>query len=150
MKNRTKILSQSDFCALTSLVNDEIAAAISGRRYLKQLQESLRIAEVVDDNALPRNVVALDSLVELINEDTQSVEMFRLALPSKANIALNRLSVLAPLGIAIIGCTVGQCVEVHHANLLRTFRVQDALHSNLLLELNLFHIAALNFSAIRN
>ena len=76
---------------------------------LDLLEEELARALVVDGpRGLPSDVVTLDSRVLVVDLDSGEERLFTVVLPSKANIDEGRISVLAPLGMAVLGYRSGQ------------------------------------------
>jgi regulator of nucleoside diphosphate kinase len=76
---------------------------------LDLLEEELARALVVDGpRGLPSDVVTLDSRVLVVDLDSGEERLFTLVLPSKANVDEGRISVLAPLGMAVLGYRSGQ------------------------------------------
>jgi regulator of nucleoside diphosphate kinase len=75
------------------------------------LLSEMERAEVVSDRALPDNVVRMNSRVEfeIDGGNRQSVE---LVFPNDANIDEKRISVLTPIGAALIGLSPGQTMTM--------------------------------------
>ncbi len=77
----------------------------------RRLREELDRASVLDAPDLPDDVVALDSTVELEDLDTGEVEACTLTLPDRAEVGRGRISILAPIGTALLGCRNGDVVK---------------------------------------
>jgi regulator of nucleoside diphosphate kinase len=75
------------------------------------LDEELARATVVPDHALPSGTVALDSRVRFRDERTGRVRDVTLVLPSRATASEGRISVLSPIGSALIGLAVDDRIE---------------------------------------
>jgi regulator of nucleoside diphosphate kinase len=75
------------------------------------LHDEVDRAALVDDDALPASVVAIGSTVVVFDLRSGSVERYTVVLPDQADIAQRRISVLAPLGTALLGARVGDIVE---------------------------------------
>lgn len=93
--------------------------------YLHPLEMAIEEAHPIEPCELPPDVVTMDSTVELLDLDTGETEVFTLVYPERADAALNRISVLAPLGTAILGCRVGDTVTVKVPAGRRRIRVED-------------------------
>jgi regulator of nucleoside diphosphate kinase len=78
---------------------------------LDKLEEELDRAILVDKNLLPPEVVTLDSQVRVVDRDSGEEWAFTLVLPSRADIDAGRVSVLAPLGTAVLGYRSGDEIE---------------------------------------
>ncbi|WGR95421.1 nucleoside diphosphate kinase regulator [Bradyrhizobium sp. ISRA443] len=68
-------------------------------------------AKVVADDADLHDVVRMGSRVRYRDDDTGDVREVVLVYPHEADIALKRISVLTPVGAALIGLSVGQAIE---------------------------------------
>lgn len=101
-------LSNEDYSKLRLLLG---ATPSNGNARLQKLREELDRAVVVDPSALPANVVTLDSTVQYEDVGTGEVEEYTITFPDRANIEQKRLSILAPIGTALIGCRVGDTVN---------------------------------------
>jgi regulator of nucleoside diphosphate kinase len=75
------------------------------------LDEELARATIVDDDALPSDVVGLGSRV--VYEDGARGERreVELVLPSQAEAARGRISVLSPVGCALLGLAAGATID---------------------------------------
>jgi regulator of nucleoside diphosphate kinase len=59
---------------------------------------------------MPVDVVRIDSIVEFEVDDGRSLKM-QLVLPENADINAGKISVLTPVGAALIGLSPGQAME---------------------------------------
>ena len=89
----------------------------------KKLITELKNALIVKDDALPADVVCLDSEVEILDAEKKQRFKFRLVMPGEANMKQNKISVFAPIGIALLGYKVGSKVQWEMPNGLKTFEI---------------------------
>ncbi|HEY8538654.1 MAG TPA: nucleoside diphosphate kinase regulator [Steroidobacteraceae bacterium] len=75
------------------------------------LAEELSRANVVPDEDCATNVVRLGSTITYREDSTGRVRTVTLVLPKDANIDQQRISVLTPIGAALLGLTPGQSIE---------------------------------------
>jgi regulator of nucleoside diphosphate kinase len=77
----------------------------------EQLDSELQRAMVVDPHEVPPTVVTMNS--EVAYEDCTSGErrIIRIVFPNESDASRGRVSVLAPIGSALIGLSVGQETE---------------------------------------
>lgn len=125
MKRRTIFVTRTDYDRLAQLLASDFAAAIWPRRYLDDLRSELDRAAVVPEDKAPREAVTMNSTVCLRDLDTDETETYTLVYPGKANIAQNRLSVLAPVGTAILGYCVGDVVNWDTPGGTRRLRIEQ-------------------------
>jgi regulator of nucleoside diphosphate kinase len=74
---------------------------------------------------LPSTVVGLHSTAEIVDLETGETDRFTLTLPEQADAAQGRLSVLAPLGIALLGYAEGDTLEWRMPGGLRRLRLKS-------------------------
>ena len=128
MAKRHIIITKNDHDHLRDLLSSEFTQAIGPSDYLEGLEAELYRAEVVDPEVVPRNVVTMNSTVKLCDLDTNEVETYTLVFPEEADIANNKLSVLAPVGTAILGQRVGDLLRWRVPGGWRRLRVQRVLY----------------------
>jgi regulator of nucleoside diphosphate kinase len=121
-------ISEPDEERLRALVE---ARAISrprdGERFL-HLEEELDDALVIPPAAMPPDVVTLSSRVRVRDTATGEAFVYTLVLPLAANFERGRISVLAPLGIAILGQRVGDVVAVRAPGGVRKLLIENVLY----------------------
>ncbi len=76
------------------------------------LLEELDRARVVADDKLPADIVRMGAAVRY-SDDTGEVRTVTLVHPSQADISAGRISVLTPIGTALIGLKVGKSIDWH-------------------------------------
>jgi regulator of nucleoside diphosphate kinase len=107
-RNKPKIVvSDVDEKRLNSL-----AVAVAGRMpaLADELLAELERARIVAQHAMPSKAVRMGSLLEYSCEDGQTRQV-RLVYPGEADIAQGRISILTPVGTALIGLSEGQSIE---------------------------------------
>lgn len=72
-----------------------------------RLLEELGRAEIVESASMPANVVTLGNAATYRDETTGREQTVTLVLPGEADIALGRVSVLTPIGVALLGLEQG-------------------------------------------
>jgi regulator of nucleoside diphosphate kinase len=108
---RSKILiTEKDFAALASLLR---SGSIFKRdsEFVADLEDELARAVVVDTASIPDDVIAMNSTFQLRNLDSDQLQTFTLVYPQHADISQGKLSILAPVGIAVLGYRVGDVIE---------------------------------------
>lgn len=86
-----------------------------------KLLEELKSAEIVEH--LPADVVGLKSLVEIQDKVSGQKFTFQLVLPAEANVRNNKVSVFAPIGIALLGYRTGSEVQWEMPSGIRSFLI---------------------------
>jgi len=128
MSNRNIYITAEDKNRLETLLASEFTAAIGPTQYLADLQAELQRATVVASEKVPYDTITMDTKVCLRDLDTEEVEVYTLVYPDKANIAGAKLSVLAPIGTAILGYRVGDVIRWNVPDGKRRLRVEKVLY----------------------
>ncbi len=71
--------------------------------YLDDLQAELERAVVVEPAEIPSDVITMNSIVSLVDVESSEEETFTLVFPSDADVDTGKISVMAPLGTAMLG-----------------------------------------------
>jgi regulator of nucleoside diphosphate kinase len=87
------------------------------------LEDELARAVVVDQHAVPGDVVTMNSDVVYEDLETGVRRTVRVVYPKDADTARGHVSVLAPIGSALLGLRVGQTIEWSVPNGVRRVRV---------------------------
>lgn len=95
----------------------------------EELHAELEQAIVMPVGEVPRGVVSMGSKVQLRDLRTGRIEGFQLVYPREADPALHRISVLAPLGTALLGSSEGETVEWRSPAGTRSTRIERVMHS---------------------
>lgn len=128
MSRRNIIITDSDRRRLEHLLESEFAQAIDPKKYLTEMQVELQRAKIVGAADVPDDVITMDSTVRLRDLDTDEVETYTLVYPNQANIAEGKLSILAPIGTAILGYRVGDVVRWRVPSGRRRLQVEEVLY----------------------
>jgi regulator of nucleoside diphosphate kinase len=128
MPKRKIIITQSDYEYLEELLSSKLIQAIGPSDYLEGLAAELARAEIVEPERVPKTVVTMNSTVKLRDLETNEVETYTLVFPEKADIANNNLSVLAPVGTAILGQRVGDAIRWRVPGGWRRLKVERVLY----------------------
>ncbi len=94
---------------------------------LKGLESELDRAILVDDQEIPGDVVRMGSEAHLVDEDTGEEMICKLVFPGEADITHMRVSVLAPVGTAILGYRAGDRFEWEVPSGRRRLRIKSVL-----------------------
>lgn len=119
---------------ITETDYDKLNRLIAGRRrsgadlpHLRELEDELERAEVLDDKqTIAADVITMGSEVRLMDMDTGEVKIYKLVFPPEAR-RENALSVLAPIGTAILGYRVGDVIEWRVPKGVRRLKVLDVI-----------------------
>lgn len=102
------MITADDLRRLSVLANSSMTRFPGVAQYLA---EELDRANVVPAQSDLEGVVRMGSLVTYRDETTGRVREVTLVYPHEADIDLNRISVLSPVGAALIGLSAGQTID---------------------------------------
>jgi regulator of nucleoside diphosphate kinase len=102
-------LTQNDLDRLSDLL--EAYAAGSGGPRFEKLENELARAVVVSRDQIPKDAVTMNSRVLFENETTGERREITLVYPANADIDAGRISILVPVGTALLGLRVGQSID---------------------------------------
>ena len=102
------IMSERDARRLEALV---ASAAARGLAVASQLEDEIARADVRAPGDIPADVVTMNSDVVCVDDSTGVEHRLRLVYPDAANAAGHHVSVLAPVGAALLGLAVGQSID---------------------------------------
>ena len=122
-------ITKPDHERLTKLI--EIAREREGdtnREYLDRLEEELERAEVVEQKDIPPDVITMRSTVSLKDLGTGEEMICWLAFPTEANYDEGKISVLAPIGTAMLGYRRGDVIEWQVPSGVRRLKVEEVLY----------------------
>jgi regulator of nucleoside diphosphate kinase len=120
-------IADDDRARLDTLLRRAIDHDNQHTAYLTALAGELRRARVVPRSQLPPDVVTMNSTVRLRDLETGEEETYTLVYPADADIEENRLSVLAPVGTALLGYRAGDVVEWPVPAGVSRFRIEKVL-----------------------
>jgi regulator of nucleoside diphosphate kinase len=91
---------------------------------LEALEDELARARVIDEADLPPDVVTMNSEVVVVDVETREELRVRVVFPSAADIERGRISVLAPVGLAVLGSREGDELKWQTPSRIRHFRIE--------------------------
>ena len=95
---------------------------------LADLQDELARAEAVPPEKIPPDVVTMNSRVRLLDLDKGKTHEYTLVYPMDADAAAGKVSIVAPIGAAMIGYRAGDEIEWSTPGGRRRFRVEAVLY----------------------
>jgi len=124
MEERTIYISAYDKKRLLKLIN----RSNSGSNSLKELTKELDRAQVVEPRDIPGNVITMNSRIRLKDIDSGEEMEYTLVFPQDADFKNKKISILAPIGTALIGYSVGDIIEWQVPKGIRKLQVEELLY----------------------
>ncbi|NCC51828.1 MAG: nucleoside diphosphate kinase regulator [Spartobacteria bacterium] len=111
MKERSISITQFDRQRLDDLLAVADEFDYRDRPDLKRLAEELDRGHLVDSKAIAPTVVTMNSRVCLRDLGTDEAMEYTLVFPKDADIEEGKISVMSPIGTAILGYSVGTIID---------------------------------------
>ena len=126
--NKQLILREDDYQLLISYVNGWQGNSPADRKNAVDLQAELKKAKLVSKDNFPLDVVRLNSIVKVKATDKDAILELVLVTPDKADIRSGRISVMAPIGTALIGFRKGEEVKWDVPAGKKTFMILEVVN----------------------
>ena len=111
MSERIIQITELDRKRLIDLILEAQSGEYRKSIYLDQLRGELERAQIVTPQEIPGDVITMNSTVALTDLDTGEEETYTLVYPENADTTQGKVSILAPIGTAMLGYRVGDVFE---------------------------------------
>lgn len=128
MENRIIYITEYDLVRLQELIENAKRADRRGNPYLNSLEAELSKGKVVAPAEVPPDVITMNSTAHLLDLDSDEEMIYTLVFPADADIAQSKISVLAPIGTAILGYRVGDVFDWPVPDGVRRLQVKQVLY----------------------
>ncbi|HEY5808966.1 MAG TPA: GreA/GreB family elongation factor [Povalibacter sp.] len=105
-RNNRIVVTQGDAERLRAVLGSR-GGSVRDREHILDLRDELEQARVVAEHEIPADVVTLRSKVRVRDRETGALSDYTVVSPAHANLDLGQISVLAPLGTALLGYREG-------------------------------------------
>ena len=128
-QNMTTIyITESDYQRLSGLIETTRERNGVDKEYLNKLELELERAEIVDPRNIPADVITMRSKVRLKDLVSGETNIYSLVFPTEADFTQGKISILAPIGTAILGYKRGDSIEWPVPSGLRRLKVDEILY----------------------
>jgi len=128
MAERMIHITKFDMDRLNELIDGLRLSPKANQANLDLLEKELYRGVLVDPQNIPRDVITMNSKVSITDTDSGEKMTYTLVFPSAANITESKLSVLAPLGMALLGYRTGDIIEWPVPSGVRKLKVDEILY----------------------
>ena len=125
MNNCPIIVCDTDLERLSDLVGNLRRSPFRDRSQLECLNQILQTAHIVTLEALPPHVIRMNSKFSVLDLNNSKRTRYELVFPENADITRGKISILAPLGCALLGRTKGQVLEAQVPRGSRRLRIEQ-------------------------
>ena len=126
--NNRLVLLVDDYKLLITYLNGGHGKTAFDRRNADDLRIELKKAKLVNKDDFPDDIVRLNSKVRIKAEENDKVMELMLVTPDKADIKQKMISVMAPIGTALIGFRQGEKVKWQVPAGKKTFTIMEVIN----------------------
>jgi regulator of nucleoside diphosphate kinase len=126
MRNRPIVITRTDAARLRELLATRARAELD-QDHLRELADELERARIAESEQVPADVITIHTRVQVLDLITGERRELMLVLPRESDASVGRISVLAPLGTALLGYRAGDEVEWQMPGGLRRLRIESVL-----------------------
>lgn len=121
-------VTYADRCRLGQFLESQVTHAWGNRRCRAKLESVLEQAEPVEAERAPNNLVTMNTTVTLTELISRKRRTATLVYPDEIDLACDGLSVLEPLGTALLGCKVGDVIQCPAEKCQQRFRIDEVVY----------------------
>ncbi|AAR34166.1 MAG: nucleoside diphosphate kinase regulator protein [uncultured bacterium] len=125
MDTRAIYVTEDDLSRLEEILD---TIPFRDRKDLQKLEDELASAMIVDPKDVPPNVVTMNSRVKLRDLRADKEMTISLVFPNDANIAEGKISILSPIGTAILGFGAGDTLDLAVRSFAKKIRIEEVLY----------------------
>jgi len=114
MKTRSIILERAEFNTISELIKNIGDSENLINVCITKLKEEMKTATIIDDAEFPEHVIRLNSIVDI--ETPFGLMKAQLVLPHLSNSTQKRISLLTPMGSALLGYSEGDILTWNFPN----------------------------------
>jgi regulator of nucleoside diphosphate kinase len=123
MKYETLIIDSKEFDYLKQvLATSPLNSDSTYKASLSKFAEELKVAKICESDAIPGDVVRMNSTVT-IQDPYRNFNSYQIVRPENRNIAENRISIVAPMALAVFGYAEGDEVLWQFPSGLQTIKI---------------------------
>lgn len=125
MREHPIVVTEFDARRLRGLLGAHGEASLRDQEHLQELKSELERALVMDATDVPADVITMHTRVRVFDLSSGEHREYELVFPADADVSMHRISVLAPLGTALLGYREGDEVEWEMPGGLRRLRIES-------------------------
>lgn len=127
-EERRIFITDFDLRRLQNLITDPEVLTERNMKHIHELEGELRKAKVVASRDIPADVVTMNSKVCLEDLDSGDKLTVTLTFPPDSDVDQSKISVLAPIGTAIIGYEINDVIEWKVPRGIRRLKIKKVLY----------------------
>jgi regulator of nucleoside diphosphate kinase len=125
MKVKNIVVTEADYGRLQRLIESSRQFRKRDVEHIDDLEQELERATVVEAGQVPHDVVTMNSRVRVKDLNSGRETTYQIVFPGNADVASDRISVLAPIGTGLLGYSAGTTIEWRVPSGMRRFRILE-------------------------
>ncbi|MGQ7867987.1 GreA/GreB family elongation factor [Sunxiuqinia sp. sy24] len=121
-------ITELDFARLSKLTLSEKKLQAIEVRNLPFLAEEINRAAKVESKAIAPDYVTMNSKVEVLDLDTKRMMTVQLVYPSEADLKNLKISVLSPMGSALLGYKAGDTIAFNVPKGIKKMEIKSIIY----------------------
>ena len=111
MTSKTIYITDNDMRRLRELIMVARQFKKEEEKYLQDLEAELNRGKIIKSQDIPQDIITMSSEVHLRDLNTKEEITYQLVFPDQADVSRGKVSILAPIGTALLGYSVGDIIE---------------------------------------
>ena len=128
LDDKCRCVTSMDRCRLGQLLDSRECCAWGNQCCRAKLEVVLEQAKLVDAQFAPHSLVTMNTTVRLADLRSRKARTVTLVYPGDVDLASDGISILEPLGTALLGCKVGDVVQYPVEKCQRRFRIEEVVY----------------------
>lgn len=137
MKYSNLVIEKKEHVILKRVLNiSGFPQDITLRKSVEKLSKELETAIIRDEEAMPADVVRFNSEITIVSEKGWS-KTFQLVLPKESDVKNDKISLLTPMGAAVMGYAEGDAIFWEFPSGEQNLRIEKVKQENIPINVNM-------------
>ncbi len=129
MKYNHIIIEENEFELLRSITSKKKNTAIrTNSSLLKKLKKELQSAKILPKHKIPNDIIRINSIVT-IQMSNNVIRSFQIVIPENSDLIHNKLSILSPIGLSLIGYAANDEISLQLPSDLNKLKILKVLQN---------------------
>lgn len=121
-------VTEPNLDSLRELLEAARRVGVRNRDHLAAFEEQPKHAQVVSQDRVPSDVITINTQARIHELDSGGKAVYTLVFPREADVARNRISVLAPFGSALLGCRARDIVACVSPSAAKRLKIKEIVN----------------------
>lgn len=128
MSTRDIYLTDFDAKRLKDLLMGGLGINPMDQMHVRELKKEIDRGHIVPAKEIPHDIITMNTKAKIKDLMTGEEMVYTLVYPKDADINTGKISVLAPVGTALLGFRVGDTIEWNIRDTVRKLKVEEILY----------------------